>query len=69
MTTEQRSVLRCVPRILEGSRTWFVVYGIGGPVLLFTNDTFAKTVKASGEGKTSQLYPRWRRSAGILARA
>jgi len=30
-------------------RTWLVAYGIGGPVLLLTNDTLWGQLKASGE--------------------
>ena len=32
-------------------RTWLVAYGIGAPVLLVTNDTISKAIKASGDGK------------------
>jgi len=32
-------------------RTWFVAYGIGGPVLLFTNDSFVHALKTSGTAK------------------
>jgi hypothetical protein len=32
-------------------RTWFVAYGVGAPVLLFTNDRFVAALKASGTAK------------------
>jgi len=51
MTTDREAYFDAYQEYSKVLRTWFVVYGIGGPVLLFTNDTFAKTVKASGEGK------------------
>jgi hypothetical protein len=32
-------------------RTWLVAYGIGGPVLLLTNDTMRSKLAASGEAR------------------
>jgi hypothetical protein len=32
-------------------RTWLVAYGIGAPVLLLTNESVSKAIKASGQGK------------------
>lgn len=32
-------------------RAWFVAYGVGAPVLLFTNDAFVRALRASGAAK------------------
>src|SRR5205809_8022604 len=32
-------------------RTWFVAYGIGGPVIFLTNDTAAKRFQVSGSSR------------------
>jgi hypothetical protein len=52
MTTDREAFFDAYQEYSKVLRTWFVVYGIGGPVLLFTNDTFARTLKASGEGRS-----------------
>lgn len=52
MTTDREAYFDAYQEYSKVLRTWFVVYGIGGPVLLFTNDAFTKALKASGEGKS-----------------
>jgi hypothetical protein len=32
-------------------RTWLVAYGIGAPIALLTNETFASTIRKSGNAK------------------
>jgi hypothetical protein len=52
MTTDKDSYFNAYQEYSKVLRTWFVVYGIGGPVLLLTNEALAKTLKASGESKS-----------------
>jgi len=51
MTTDREAYFDAYQEYSKVLRTWFVVYGIGGPVLLLTNETLARALKASGEGK------------------
>ena len=52
MTTEREEYFKAYEEYSKVLRTWFVAYGIGGPVLLLTNQTLAKAIKASGQGKS-----------------
>jgi len=49
MTTEREEYFKAYEEYSKVLRTWFVAYGIGGPVLLLTNETLAKAIKASGQ--------------------
>jgi len=51
MTTDREEYFKTYGEHSKVLRTWFVAYGIGGPVLLLTNETVAKTISASGESK------------------
>jgi hypothetical protein len=37
-------------------RTWFVAYGVGGPVLILTQEKVSQVVVASGSGKGIALF-------------
>jgi hypothetical protein len=52
MTTDREEYFKAYEEYSKVLRTWFVAYGIGGPVLLLTNETLAKAIKASGQGKS-----------------
>lgn len=48
MPTTAEEYLSAYAEYSKVLRTWFVAYGIGAPVLLFTNNALTQTVKASG---------------------
>ena len=52
MTTDREEYFKAYEEYSKVLRTWFVAYGIGGPLLLLTNETLAKAIKGSGQGKS-----------------
>ncbi len=52
MATDREEYFKAYEEYSKVLRTWFVAYGIGGPVLLLTNEALAKAVKISGQGKS-----------------
>jgi len=50
-TREAESLFKAYEEYAKTLRTWFVAYGIGGPVLLLTNETVRGTVAASGSAQ------------------
>lgn len=51
MTIDREEYFKAYGEYSKVLRTWFVAYGIGGPVLLLTNETLATSIKTSGQGK------------------
>ncbi len=51
MTTDRAEYFAAYEEYSKVLRTWFVAYGIGGPVLLLTNEALAKAIKTSGQGR------------------
>jgi len=52
MATKAEEYLEAYGEFSKVLRTWFVAYGIGAPVLLVTNETVSRVIKASGSAKT-----------------
>src|SRR5437667_8179111 len=48
---EQRDLFQDYNEFAKALRTWFVAYGIGGPVLLLTNETLRSRIAASGSAR------------------
>lgn len=55
-TAEAESLFRAYEEYAKTLRTWFVAYGIGGPVLLLTNEKVQEKIAASGQARTIALF-------------
>jgi hypothetical protein len=51
MAVEPESYAKVYEEYAKTLRTWLVAYGIGGPVLLLTNDAVRSTIVASGSAR------------------
>jgi hypothetical protein len=56
METHTSEYLQAYSEYAKVLRTWFVAYGIGGPVLLFTNDALSRALKSSGKAKIVAVF-------------
>jgi hypothetical protein len=51
MTTEAEEFYKAYEDYSRTLRTWLVAYGIGGPVLMLTNDRISKVLLTSGNAR------------------
>src|ERR1700752_183287 len=52
MGTKAEEYLNAYGEFAKTLRTWLVAYGIGAPVLLVTNESASRAIKASGQART-----------------